>query len=170
MTREVMGPPKKGSKSRFHAGFLHKSRSEICPMTPSRFSLGGHVALLKCGNQSNFQLSKYYLLCIRQSFDIAVIGHCPEILSPSIKYPDKREYENIKLEEQSYQSVNRRRLFAYNGPRLWNALPGNIRKEKNTDNFKAKLKTLSFDGHKELLREACRYTAQMHKFFVINRV
>ena len=65
----------------------------------------------------------------------------------------------MKLEEQFHQSVYRRRMFSYNGPRLWNALPDDIRMEKNTDSFKAKLKTLLFDGHKELLRNAFRYTA-----------
>ena len=88
-----------------------------------------------------------------------VIGHCPESLSLSIKDSDKRGNENIKLEKQSYQSAHGRRMFAYNGPRLWNVLPDDIRMEKNTDNFKAKLKTLLFDGHKELQRNAFKYTA-----------
>ena len=75
------------------------------------------------------------------------------MLSLSIKDSDKRGNENIKLEEQSHQSVHGR-MFAHNGPRIRSVLPYNIRMEKNTDNFKAKLKTLLFDGHNELLRNA----------------
>ena len=44
-------------------------------------------------------------------------------------------------------------MFAYNGLRLWNVLNDNIRMEKNTDNIKAKLKTVC-DGHQILLRNA----------------
>ena len=64
-----------------------------------------------------------------------VIGHCQESLSLKVKDGHKRGNEIIKLEEQSYQSVYGRRMFAYNGPRLWNVPPGDNRMEKNTDNF-----------------------------------
>ena len=37
-----------------------------------------------------------------------------------------------------------RRTFAYNAPRLWNALPLHIRTEESLDSFKKAVKTLLF--------------------------
>ena len=73
---------------------------------------------------------------------------CPESHSLSINDSDKISNENINVEEQCYQFVYGKRMFAYNGRRLLNVLPDNIRVENNTDNFKAKLKILLSDGYK----------------------
>ena len=63
----------------------------------------------------------------------------------------------LKLEEPVFKTKYGKRLFAYNGPRLWNVLPIGLRMEEDTKKYKKGLKTLLFDGHDELKRNAFKY-------------
>ena len=68
-----------------------------------------------------------------------------------------RPEDELKLETPTFNTKYGTRLFEYNGSRLWNALPLNIRKEEDTDVYKMMIKTLLFDGNEELKRTAFKY-------------
>ena len=61
------------------------------------------------------------------------------------------------LETPIFKTRYGKRLFAYNGPRLWNALPVEMRTEEDTVKYKKTLKTLLYDGHDSLKRQAFKY-------------
>ena len=68
-----------------------------------------------------------------------------------------RPEDELKLETPTFNTKYGTRLFEYNGSRLWNALPLNLRKEEDTEVYKKLLKTLLFDGNDELKRTAFKY-------------
>ena len=55
-----------------------------------------------------------------------------------LKFP----YGRPILETKAVKTKFGNRTFSYTGPKLWNALPLDIREEDNIDNFKKKLKQL----------------------------
>ena len=68
-----------------------------------------------------------------------------------------RPEEYLMLETPNFQTKFGKRLFEYNGSRLWNALPVRIRSEENIDVYKKSLKTLLFTDHEQLKRTAFKY-------------
>ena len=68
-----------------------------------------------------------------------------------------RPDDYLKLETPNFKTKYGLWLFEYNGSRLWNALPLNIRTEENIEVYKTKLKTLLFEGHEQLKRSAFKY-------------
>ena len=87
----------------------------------------------------------------------AIRGKCPDNVKISYKQFNGRPDDWLLLETPTFKTKYGKRLFAYNGPRLWNALPVALRSEKDTEKFKKSLKTLLFDGHEELKRRAFKY-------------
>ena len=77
----------------------------------------------------------------------------------TIKYKgfNGRPEDSLMLEAPSANTKHGRRMFSYNGPRLWNALPVDIREEEDTERFKKSVKTLLYDGHEALKRKAYKY-------------
>ena len=84
-----------------------------------------------------------------------MIGHCPENLTLQAK--DSGRGTGKVLEEPAVKTKYGKRMFGYNAPRLWNALPLRLQNEENTENFKKELKTVLFEGHDELLQRAFKY-------------
>ena len=64
------------------------------------------------------------------------------------------------LETPNFRTAYGKRLFVYNGSRLWNALPVNVRAEEDIDNYKKMVKTILFNGYEELKRNAYKYDLQ----------
>ena len=62
------------------------------------------------------------------------------------------------LETPNYNTAYGKRIFAYSGSRLWNALPLQVRIEEDTEKYKKHIKTILFEGHSELRRKAFKYT------------
>ena len=62
------------------------------------------------------------------------------------------------LEVKYVKTKYGRRTFDFLGPRLWNALPLDVRMEQKIDTFKNRVKTILFDGTEELKSRAWRYT------------
>ena len=62
------------------------------------------------------------------------------------------------LETPNYRTTYGKRIFAYSGSRLWNALPVHVRAEEDTQKYKKDVKTILFEGHEELRRKAFKYT------------
>ena len=81
-------------------------------------------------------------------------GMAPAELSALINV---RSVDYCTLNYVFMDSVYGRRSFQYAAPRLWNALPLNIRKIGTLDNFKSKLKFHLFNNSHEFMRSVNRY-------------
>ena len=87
-----------------------------------------------------------------------VRGICSENMNLQYKYFNGRSCEYLlMLETPVFKSKYGQRLFAYNGPRLWNALPVEMRMEEDIDQYKKSLKTLLFNGNDDLKKRAFKY-------------
>ena len=100
----------------------------------------------------------------RVTFKILLIVHkllrgkCSSNLSLRYKNFNGRPDDYLKLHTPNFRTAYGTRVFEYNGSRLWNSLPLNIRAEEDTVKFKAMIKTLLFDGHEKLKQDAFKYT------------
>ena len=61
------------------------------------------------------------------------------------------------LETPHFKTKYGKRIFEYNGSRLWNALPLNIRVVEDVDLYKKLVKTLLFTSYDEFMRDAFKY-------------
>ena len=68
-----------------------------------------------------------------------------------------RPDDYLRLDTPNFKTKYGRRIFEYNGSRLWNALPLDIRTNENIDDYKKKVKTLLFEGNEEFKRTAFKY-------------
>ena len=68
-----------------------------------------------------------------------------------------RPDDYLKLETPNFNTKYGKRLFEYNGSRLWNALPLAVRVEEDIEKYKKQVKTILFAGHNELIRTAYKY-------------
>ena len=87
----------------------------------------------------------------------AIHGRCSENLKVSYKQHNCRPDNFLLLEPKNVKTKYGRRTFDYAGPRLWNALPLELRTEETVEEFKSKLKTLLFKDTEGLKRRAFRY-------------
>ena len=68
-----------------------------------------------------------------------------------------RPEDFLMLKTKFFKTSYGRRTFAYNAPRLWNALPLHIRTEESLDVFKKAVKTLLFQDTEGFKSKAFRY-------------
>ena len=85
-------------------------------------------------------------------------GKCSDNLQLQYKSFNGRPKEFLMLETPNYNTAYGKRIFAYSGSRLWNALPLQVRIEEDTEKYKKHIKTILFEGHSELRRKAFKYT------------
>ena len=69
-----------------------------------------------------------------------------------------RPNDYLMLKTPNFKTKYGKRTFEYNGSRLWNALPVNIRVVEDIDLFKKLVKTLLFTSYNELMQEAFKYS------------
>ena len=86
-----------------------------------------------------------------------VNGQCSENLEIKYKTHSCGPEEYLMLEVKYAKTKYGHRTFDFVGPRLWNALPLDVRKEQKLDIFKNRVKTLLLDGTEELKARAWRY-------------
>ena len=84
-------------------------------------------------------------------------GYCPEDFNLRYKRFNRRAEDYLLLETPTFRTVYGKRLFVYNGSRLWNALPVHVRAEEDIVKYKTMIKTILFDGHLELKKKAYKY-------------
>ena len=84
-------------------------------------------------------------------------GQIPQNFDLQYKKFNGRPDDFLLLETPNFKTAYGKRIFAYHGSRLWNALPATVRAEDNVDVFKKKVKTILFDGSEELKKRAFRY-------------
>ena len=82
-------------------------------------------------------------------------GKCS--MSLTYKGFNGRPEDYLLLQTPHFKTKYGKRIFEYNGSRLWNALPLNIRSEDNIEVYKKKIKTMLFEGNEEFKRTAFRY-------------
>ena len=110
-------------------------------------------------------LNELHWLCIdaRITFKILLVvykvvrGICSENINIAYKSFNGRPGDCLMLETPVFKSKYGQRIFEYNGSRLWNALPVEMRMEENIEHYKKSLKTLLFNGNEELKRRAFKY-------------
>ena len=68
-----------------------------------------------------------------------------------------RPEEYLMLDTPNFRTRYGKRLFEYNGSRLWNALPVNVRMEEDIEKYKKNVKTILFAGFDEFKRTAFKY-------------
>ena len=86
-----------------------------------------------------------------------VTGLCSENLKVTYKFYNCRPNDFLMLETRSVKTKYGRRTFEYAGPRLWNALPLELRTVESIDIFKKQLKTLLFKDTEGLKQRAFKY-------------
>ena len=84
-------------------------------------------------------------------------GTCSDNLKLQYKQFNGRPRDFLLLETPNYKTKYGKRLFDYNGSRLWNALPYELRMIENVELFKKGLKTLLFNGCDDLKNRAFKY-------------
>ena len=84
-------------------------------------------------------------------------GICSENLVVRYKQYNCRPNDFLLLETKVVKTRYGRRTFDYAGPRLWNALPLEVRTIESIDTFKKKLKTILFSDTEGLKRQAFCY-------------
>ena len=87
----------------------------------------------------------------------SVTGQCSANLEIRYKSHQCRPQDELLLESVGAKTKYGRRRFQYVGPRLWNALPVDIRREENMDTFKTKVKTLLFNDAEGFKKLAFKY-------------
>ena len=85
-------------------------------------------------------------------------GQCSSNLKLQYKTFNGRPDDFLLLETPTFKSQYGKRIFAYNGSRLWNALPLQVRSEEDIVKFKKVIKTMVFDEYSELMQKAFKYT------------
>ena len=86
-----------------------------------------------------------------------VRGTCSENIKLTFKPFNGRPDDFLLLNTPTFKTKYGKRIFEYNGSRLWNALSYRMRMEEDVDKFKKELKTLLFDGTDNLKRRAFQY-------------
>ena len=77
-------------------------------------------------------------------------GQC----SKNLKVRFKNNSDRPILETDGFKTKYGRRTFSYTGPKLWNALPQNVRAEDNIETFKKLVKTILFEGTEKFIEHA----------------
>ena len=85
-------------------------------------------------------------------------GQCSDNLTFQFKAFNGRPNDFLLLKTPNFNTKYGKRIFEYNGSRLWNALPVDIRMVEDVGTFKTKIKTLLFDGCEDLKNRAFKYT------------
>ena len=85
-------------------------------------------------------------------------GMCSENLTLTYKSFNGRPSDFLLLDTPNFNTKYGKRLFEYNGCRLWNTLSYDIRNDENIDSFKKKIKTLLFDGWTDFKKRPFKYT------------
>ena len=84
-------------------------------------------------------------------------GQCSKNLELKYKSFNGRPEDYLLLETPNFKTCYGKRIFAYNGSRLWNALPVEVRAVDDVEKFKKLVKTILFDGNDGLMKRAFKY-------------
>ncbi len=88
----------------------------------------------------------------------SIQGRCSKNLQLPYKMFNCRPDDYLMLQTKRCKTKYGERTFSWAAPRLWNALPLEIRVQENTDLFKKLVKTLLFDDTGGFRKKAFRYT------------
>ena len=83
-------------------------------------------------------------------------GNCSD-LGLQYKSFNGRPNDYLLLETPNFKTAYGKRIFAYNGSRLWNTLPVHVRAEEDIERFKKSIKTILFEGNTDFKKKAYKY-------------
>ena len=86
-----------------------------------------------------------------------IVGKCSNNLELKYKMYNCRGGDFLLLETNKVKTKFGKRTFSYAGPRLWNALPLNVRTEEDIDTFKRQVKAILFTDTDGFKRKAFKY-------------
>jgi hypothetical protein len=84
-------------------------------------------------------------------------GQCSQNIELQYKTFNGRSDDYLLLDTPNFKTSYGKRIFAYNGSRLWNALPVSVRMEDEVERFKKRVKTILFEGNDNLKKTAFKY-------------
>ena len=87
----------------------------------------------------------------------SIKGQCSDNLSFEFKNFNGRPDDFLLLKTPNFKTKHGKRIFAYSGSRLWNALPVDLRMVEDIETFKKRIKTLLFNGCDDLKKRAFKY-------------
>ena len=117
----------------------------------------------QCRDSAKLALKELHWLNVEERITFKIIllvykvirGQCG--MNLSYKTFNGRPNDYLLLETPNFKTKYGKRLFEFNGSRLWNALPVHIRCEENIDQYKKLVKTLLFTDHEGLKNSAFKY-------------
>ena len=131
---------------------MQNAAARLVTRRRKRDSISGTLANLHWLNVESRIIFKVILLVYK-----SIHGQCSENLTLSYKQYNCRPDDYLQLELKMVKTKYGRRTFTYAGPRLWNALPLQIRTIDNVNVFKRQLKTILFKDTQGLKQRAFRY-------------
>ena len=84
-------------------------------------------------------------------------GMCCQNFGLQYKGFNGRPSEFLLLQTPNFKTVYGKRVFAYHGSRLWNALPVKVREQEDVEKFKTMIKTILYKGSQDMRRKAFKY-------------
>ena len=107
-------------------------------------------------DSAKLALYELHWLNIEARVSFKIRGMCNMTLT--YKNFNGRPNDYLMLETPTFKTKYGKRTLEYNGSRLWNALPVNIRVVEDIEVYKKLVKTLLFTNYNNLIREAFKYT------------
>ena len=145
--------------------FMNLPKDEIFKLQKLQNSAAKLVLGMRKRDSATLALTKLHWLNVKSRVAFKVIllvfkmltGKCPPTVELRYKETSERSSDLLLLETKMFHSKYGKRLFQYNGPRLWNALPVEIRMTTNIETFKSSLKTYLFSNYDLLMRNVNKY-------------
>ena len=145
--------------------FVNMSKSNLFKLQVAQNSAARLILSKRRRDSASESLRELHWLNIetRITYKILLLVHkvvrgiCSENLSITYKSFNGRPSDDWLLNTPNFKTKYGKRIFEYNGTRLWNALTPEMRKEENIKKYKTMLKTLLYDGDTELKRRAFKY-------------
>ena len=145
--------------------FVNMSKSNLFKLQVAQNSAARLILSKRRRDSASESLRELHWLNIetRITYKILLLVHkvvrgiFSENLSITYKSFNGRPSDDWLLNTPNFKTKYGKRIFEYNGTRLWNALTPEMRKEENIKKYKTMLKTLLYDGDTELKRRAFKY-------------
>ena len=131
---------------------VQNSAARLVTRKRKRDSISSTLVKLHWLNVESRIIFKILLLVFK-----SIHGLCSDNLMLTYKRYNCRPDDYLQLEMKVVKTKYGKRTFSYAGPRLWNALPLQIRTIDKVDVFKRQLKTILFKDTHGLKQRAFRY-------------
>ena len=136
---------------------MNGSKSNLCKLQQVQNAAARLVVRAKKGTSTSDILKKWQWLCVESRIVykilLLVLNSLHKQCSKNLGVKFKSNHGWPMLETSKDKTKYGKQTFTYTGPKMWNALPLDI-KEDNIEKFKQKVKTLLFEGTAKFLEHA----------------